>query len=1145
MYDDHPMVFLDSVPIPVIVISDERIDFSNRAVRDTFGWNSAEIAGRPMDILHADPVDAQKLMALVHKGGKDAGVSMPEPVRCMHRDGRKFLCRVGAALVSNNGIESLVITYQDISLSTKLQEALSRNEEKYSRLLESIDAAYFELDRQGKFTFINGALRKGMGFSEDEIVGSHFSRFMETGHAEMVGRKFEELYATGKAPLDFDVEMIRKNGSKACIESQVSFIKDERGEIRGLQGIGREVSQQRQAMQALEKSEEKYGNLLEAIEASYFKLDLYGNITVLNGALCKRSGYSEEELKGMNFSKLVDKDTAKRLFHLFVDFYSSGKTMIQFEVEMITKEGEGFYVDAWVSMLRDEEGKPIGAQGIGHDITMRKHAKKALEESEERFRLHFDSISDVIYTMDRTFTITSISPSVERLLGYKPEEIIGKTFADLNMLSLEYLEQGFVNSQKLFSGQRTNASLYEFITKDGTKKFGEISGAPLVKNGKVTSVLCVARDVTERIKAENAMMASEKTFRDIFDNVSDYLYFHDLEGNLYLEQTNKSGRKALVKGGYEGVARINIKDLISPRYKDGFEDYLNRVKTKGRDEGYIAVINSQGEERVLEYRNSLVFEGGRPIGVRGSARDITDRIHAETELKRSEEKYRSVLKDIEDGYYEVDLKGNFTFFNDSMCRLLGYSAEEMQGMNNRDFTDSENAKSIFKAFNRVFKTGKPDRGFCWELVRKDRARVYVETSVSLIRNTAGNPSGFRGICRDITWRVQEEEERKKLESRLQQAQKMEAIGTLAGGVAHDLNNILSGLVSYPELILMDLGPDDPLRKPIATIQHSGEKAAAIVQDLLTLARRGVSTTEVLAPYSIVSDYMKSPEFLKLKMDFPGVKIEVKSEAELLPIMGSPFHLGKMIMNLVTNAAEAICSEGSISISLSNVYLDRPFKGYDRVVEGEYIAIAISDTGPGISEEDRMRIFEPFYTRKIMGRSGTGLGMTVVWGTIQDHHGYIETISEEGEGTTFICYLPATRAMIKERPSRDMKDYMGRGETVVIVDDIELQREIASRVLMRLGYNVISFPSGEDAVEYMKTNTADIMVLDMIMDPGIDGLETYRQVLQYHPEQKAVIASGYSETQQVREVQRLGAGAYIKKPYLIETLGAALRSELDK
>ena len=649
------------------------------------------------------------------------------------------------------------------------------------------------------------------------------------------------------------------------------------------------------------------------------------------------------------------------------------------------------------------------------------------------------------------------------------------------------------------------------------------------------------------------------------------------------------------------------------------------------------------------------------------------------DLRQSEEKYRTILESIEDGYYEVDLAGNFTFFNDSICEILGYSRDELIGMNSRQYTDEDNARKLYQTFNKVYTSGQSAKEFDWQITRKDGTNRHVDASVSLIKDSEDHRIGFRGIVREITerkrmegalreseeryrklyneskraeqvyhsllqtsadavitydmegkvkyinpsftnifgWPMEELEgkripflpdsekeatmagikeiigtgkaiqgfdtkrytkdgrvvdvnisgsryddhegkpagmlvvlrdtsDRKRLEAQLQQAQKMEAIGTLAGGVAHDLNNILSGIVSYPDLLLMQLPEDSPLREPISTIQDSGNKAATIVQDLLTLARRGVATMEVVNLNDIISKYLKSPEYKKLLSFHPLVKVNTDLVEDLLNISGSPVHLTKTVMNLVSNAAEAMPDGGTILISTENRYIDSPIKGYDDIKEGDYITLKVSDYGIGISSKDRERIFEPFYTKKVMGRSGTGLGMAVVWGTIKDHKGYIDVQSTEGKGTTFILYFPATREKsATDQAAFRIEEYMSHGESILVVDDVEGQRKIASNILSELGYSVTSVSSGEKAVEYLQDNSADLLVLDMIMDPGIDGFETYKRIIQFHPDQKAIIASGFSETEFVKEAQKLGAGQYVQKPYTLEKIGVAIKEELEK
>ena len=506
------------------------------------------------------------------------------------------------------------------------------------------------------------------------------------------------------------------------------------------------------------------------------------------------------------------------------------------------------------------------------------------------------------------------------------------------------------------------------------------------------------------------------------------------------------------------------------------------------------------------------------------------------ELKESEEKYRRLVENANDAIFIVQDEV-VKFPNPKAEEMIGYCAEELAKISFVDLIHPENKDMVADRHKGILNGEELPSTYSFRIINRTGEELWGQINTVLI-TWEGRPATLN-LLRDIT-------QQKRLESQLQRAQKMETIGTLAGGVAHDLNNILSGLVSYPELILLEIPEDSPLRQSLLTIQKSGEKATAVVQDLLTLARRGVTVAEVVNLNLIISEYMKSPEYEKLISFHPNVQARTNLEADLLNILGSPAHLSKTVMNLVSNAAEAISEGGIISISTQNRYIDKPIGGYDHVEEGDYAMLTVSDAGVGISPTDMERIFEPFYSKKVMGRSGTGLGMAVVWGTVKDHRGYIDVQSTEGKGTTFCLYFPVTRKeLAKDKSLLSIEDYMGKGESVLVVDDVQEQREIASKILKKLGYSVTTVSSGEEAVDYLKDNTADLLILDMIMDPGIDGLDTYKKIIELHPKQKAIIASGLSETERVKEAQKLGAGAYVKKPFLLEKIGLAVREELER
>lgn len=395
--------------------------------------------------------------------------------------------------------------------------------------------------------------------------------------------------------------------------------------------------------------------------------------------------------------------------------------------------------------------------------------------------------------------------------------------------------------------------------------------------------------------------------------------------------------------------------------------------------------------------------------------------------------------------------------------------------------------------------------------------------------------------------VRETAERKGVEEKLHRAEKMEAIGLMASGVAHDLNNILSGIVNYPELMLMRLPEDSDLRRPISVIRDSGLRAADVVDDLLTLARGAAKVRICLDFNALVHEYLGSPEIKKVSALFPEVVITERLMPEGLQVNCAPTHVKKCIMNLVLNAAEAVGSVGEIIISSQTCDLTKQQGEALRLEDGQYVILSISDNGSGIAPEDQRHIFEPFYTKKNMGRSGTGIGLAVVWNCLQEHDGTV-TVYSDDKGTDFSLYFPVfEQALVQENAGQQTVsdvDLQGDGESILIVDDEAHQREIATEILTELGYQAKAVDSGEEAVVYLKSQSVDLLLLDMIMAPGIDGLQTYQQIKKIHPDQKALIVSGYAEGSKIKEILSLGASSLLRKPYVINEIGLAVKKALS-
>ncbi len=425
-------------------------------------------------------------------------------------------------------------------------------------------------------------------------------------------------------------------------------------------------------------------------------------------------------------------------------------------------------------------------------------------------------------------------------------------------------------------------------------------------------------------------------------------------------------------------------------------------------------------------------------------------------------------------------------------------------------------------------------------IRKDGSLIDIE--VNGVRLPFGGDYHYLAVIRETTDRRRRERKNREMQEKLERAERMQSIGVLAGGVAHDLNNILGPLVAYPELILMKLPDDSPLRERIELIGSSARHAAEVIQDLLALARRGRIELQPNSMNAIVNDVLRSTNFVDLERSNPRVKVIVRMKSESATISASKTHLAKAIFNLCANAYAVMPDGGELTIETSHLFLESLQSGHCIDRPGEYVKLRISDTGNGLTEEQIAKLFEPYYNKKSVVDSASGLGLAIVYGVIKDHGGYYDVISEIGKGTEFVVYLPAVSETVQPeylKPS----NYRGT-ETILVVDDDESQRNLAGALLESLGYDVSSVSDGHSAIELLKTGPADLVVLDMIMEDGFDGLDTYRGIREIYPRQKAVVVTGFAATERVDEMHNLGVGAFVKKPYSRDAIGKAVRETLD-
>ncbi len=541
------------------------------------------------------------------------------------------------------------------------------------------------------------------------------------------------------------------------------------------------------------------------------------------------------------------------------------------------------------------------------------------------------------------------------------------------------------------------------------------------------------------------------------------------------------------------------------------------------------------EKKLQEYNSNLE----NVVSERTALLTLTnEKLSAEIEERKKAEGFLLISKERYQRFSEVTLDGivfhnasGIVDANSAFTAMFNRTLDDLKGKDLFSIIcpadNFHNVSGLFRACESQF--------IETIAVKQDGTPIHVE-----IQNRSMNHDGSLMniiLIRDVT-------ERKKLEEQLQQAQRMEGVGRLASGIAHDLNNILSGIVTMPQLLLLDIEQDSPLRDSLLTIQQSGENAAVIVQDMLTIAGNKLAMEKVLDPVALTKSFIVSPESLKLKETHPGIRIQLHLKDGTNNIIASPVHLSQALMNLVKNGADAINGKGEIVIEVKNTTLPSSTSHYEAIPPGDYVCFSVKDFGQGIPPEKIPLIFEPFYTKKELGRRGTGLGMVIVWNTVKEHKGYIDIISSVGSGTDVRMYLPITLEEQQESVEAvNLNSLKGNGEYILVVDDIDEQRRIATSILEKLNYRVWSVSGGIEAIKLLKHKGVDLILLDMLMDPGINGVETSKRIISSYPDAKILIASGYAENEMVNQALEVGAIQFLKKPYSIEALGTAVKENL--
>ena len=763
----------------------------------------------------------------------------------------------------------------------------------------------------------------------------------------------------------------------------------------------------------------------------------------------------------------------------------------------------------------------------------RQRIENALKQSEEKLHTTFESITDAIVITDTLGSIVQTNEAATRMTGYSREEIIGKSGLDL--IDPKYHDMAVQTMMKVLEeGHGMESMELQFLTKDGKHVDAEF-GTAMIRDtsGKPAGFVSIARDITERKRARDALRESEVLYRSLVEHLPQRIFIKDHNG-VYLSCNDNYARDLRI-----AAQRIVGKDdfafyppELANKYRADDQEVMVDGKPKDTEEKYLA----DGEERwVHTVKVPYHDDQGQVIGVLGIFEDITERKRAEAALRESEGRYRALVETSPDGITLSDLNGNIVMANQETAAMHGFaSVEEMVGNGAFDLIAPEDRPRALENVRKTLEMGSV-RDIEYTLLRRDGSRFLGELSAALISDAQGKPQAFMAITRDIT-------EHRRLEEQFRQAQKMEAVGRLAGGVAHDFNNLLTVINLYSSLALSSLNAADPLRHDLGEILKAGERAAALTRQLLAFGRRQTLEMRVLNLNEVLEGLNKMlPRLI-------GEDIAVKMS--LAPGLGrtraDPGQIEQVVVNLVVNARDAMPEGGTLIIKTSNAPLDETYVSQHAEAPGDYVLLAISDTGTGMSAEVKAHLFEPFFTTKGVGK-GTGLGLATAYGIVKQHQGHISVHSEPGQGTTFRVYLPRVKEEAEvSAPTGKATAMPGGSETVLVAEDERAVRGIAVRILQELGYTVLEAANGTEALEVALAHGEEIALLlsDVIM-PEMNGKALAERLAVRWPGLKVLFVSGYTdETIAHQGILDKGA-AFLQKPFGPEALARKVREVLDE
>jgi two-component system cell cycle sensor histidine kinase/response regulator CckA len=1085
---------------------------------------------------------------------------------------------------------------------SQTEEALQESEERYRAIFENAVGGFFQSTPEGRFLRVNKAFAGMCGYRSPgemvleitDIAGQHY-----------VHRQDREVFSAilrEKGMVEnFEHETHRKDGSTFWTSVSARAVRDDKNQLLYYEGTHEDIDDRKKAEKLLADTEEQYRSLFETSTNAILIRNREGIITMVNGAALTLLGSRKaDDLMGKAYldfvypeDRALSAERIEKIFQIALDQHEpyefDPQAILPREHRMVDLKGDRIYVES-TGVAFHHKGE-LFIQGIFRNITERKQAEEALLRSEEaekrlsqenaiiaqigriisstldiddvyeRFAkeahrlISFDGISiNIINLAEASVTIPYVSgiavPGRQRgdvfsLHGSVTGEVMGtRSGMIIHMEDKGKLQTQFPNLLSAFDRGLRSAIVVPLISKDqviGSIHFRSIRANaysdPDLKlaesiGAQIAGAIANAQLFAARKQAEERLRLSEERYRTLSENAP-----------FGMMMINQEAHFTYINPKFKELFGYDLKDVLEGRswFRKAYPDPSYRREViaawvqdlEGSSIGekrprIFEVTCKDGSKKVINFISVQIETGATLV----TCEDITDRKRAEEALRDSEERYRSLVANATDMIF-IAQDGVLKFPNPATITLTGYSEEELATLPFVTIIHPEDREVVLERHERKLKGGEVPNTYSFRILTKGEEVRWVQLNSVLI-TWEGRP-GILCSLRDIT-------PQRRLEAQYLHAQKMEAVGTLAGGVAHDFNNLLQAVLGYAEMLLLEKKPDEPGHRALMAIREAAQRGAELTRQLLTFSRKVQSKPR---PLHLNQEIVQVEQLLQRTIP-KMIQVELRLGGDLWTVSADPVQIGQVLMNLAVNARDAMPEGGRLVIGTQNKALDEEFcRGHIGSRPGRHVILAVSDTGQGMEKEVLGHLFEPFFTTKGIGR-GTGLGLAMVYGIVKGHGGYIECESELGKGTVFKIYLPAIEGEAEVEESEKKRKPRGGTETILLVDDEESLQDLGRAILSAFGYTVLTASDGKGALETYRAEKERIhlLILDLIM-PGVGGLKCLEELLRINPDVRVVIATGYYPEDSVKaQLEGEGRG-FISKPYDMSEMLRVVREVLDK